>query len=190
MCFCNVICSLLLLSSKELLVTVCALITIVMDWRTDCKLLDWSLAIELLFFRTIFITTAWCNSSWTWSCDILESAEKGVEFSILVRNESWVPLAYYHYDYTRRPEIGIGNFSEQPSKNYSHSVRIRGYNIPAYQVDNSISATLDICDPAYLQQGHIQFRWLETSRHPIVNKRVFREYRPRAKMIKFFCVSV
>ncbi len=103
------------------------------------------------------------------SCDTPESAEKGVEFSILGGDGSWVPLAYYHYDYTRRPEIRIGNFSEQSSNSNQRSVRIRGYDVPAYQLNNSLSATLDICDPTYLQQSHAQFRWLETSRHPMTN---------------------
>ena len=111
-------------------------------------------------FRLEFLTTGR-------TCDLPGSVDKGVEFSILGEDGIWVPLAYYHWGYDRRPEIRVGNFSlQQQSSKYNYSIGIRGYDVPAHNIDSSYLASLEICDPTYLGQSHAQFRWLETARHP------------------------
>lgn len=102
-------------------------------------------------------------------CDAPESMDKGIEFSILGNDGYWVPLAYYHLKFDRRPEIRVGNFSLLSPG----TVGIRGYDVPAHSINSSIDspflASLEICDPTYLEGSHAQFRWLETSRHPMSN---------------------
>ena len=48
-------------------------------------------------------------------------------------------------------------------------VQIRGYDVPANQVERSINVTLELCDPNIFRREHVQFRWLGTSRHPVSN---------------------
>lgn len=96
----------------------------------------------------------------TGECDTPSSGDKGVELAVgNWKGEGyWIPVAYYFESLSRRPEINIGTLT-------SNSARIRGYTVATTMVDGSINASLEICDPTILEHSHIQFRWLETTRH-------------------------
>lgn len=102
----------------------------------------------------------------TFKCDTPDSADKGVELAVgnWGNDGYWIPLIYFHQSYSRREEIRIGEFTNTPS-----TLRIRGYDVRTKLVQSVENVTLELCDPAYFRYGDIQFRWLETSRHPNTN---------------------
>lgn len=109
----------------------------------------------------------------TSTCDVPDSADKGVELALRRENDGfWIPLAYYFHcpiD-NRRMEILIGNFISNVS------LRIRGYDVPAIR-NSTFEEQIDICDPAYTSQSVVQLRWLQTSQHNSVNSPPFDVWR-------------
>ena len=120
---------------------------------------------NFLICRTISFLLEFFDSS---HCDVPDSADKGVEFSVGNWNNDgfWLPLAYYHTALSRREEIRVGEFMEVNAQSFVH---IRGYDVPANQVERSINVTLELCDPNIFRREDVQFRWLGTSRHPVSN---------------------
>ena len=97
-------------------------------------------------------------------CDQPNSADKGIELAVgnWENDGYWIPLAYYHHDYSRREQIRIGDFTSRDL------LTIRGYDVPAKQVEGSKFETLELCRPAnnLSSLDGMQLRWLQTSRHP------------------------
>lgn len=95
-------------------------------------------------------------------CDPPSGADKGVELAVgnWEGDGYWIPIAYYYATTSRRRRVRIGSFNDD-----FMSVCIRGYEVTATNITGPISTSVEICDPALLEQSWVQFRWLQTARH-------------------------
>ena len=88
---------------------------------------------------------------------------EGIELSIRQINEPiWRPLAYFTGE-----GLSAGPDYLKLGYNDGDNLYLRGYLVPRVDynsTDKQHNISIRVCDPRYLNNAFVQFRWLQTSR--------------------------